>query len=116
MFTSDKGVKGPKNLEGKTFIGKRRPLPELELITDAMLKVYGVDASRVKVVGTTNTGQAIIENTALMKTYHRDLAHWNAKNSLINVQLPFHNGAIKYFKEKGLWTPALEATQKRLLQ
>ncbi|NQV57441.1 MAG: ABC transporter substrate-binding protein, partial [Rhodospirillales bacterium] len=55
VFTAGKGVNGPKDLEGKTFIGTRRPLPELELITKAMFKVYGVDASKVKVVGTTNT-------------------------------------------------------------
>ncbi|MBT3549591.1 MAG: TAXI family TRAP transporter solute-binding subunit [Rhodospirillaceae bacterium] len=212
VFTKGKGVNGPKDLEGKTFIGKRRPLPELALITDAMYKVYGVDPSKVKTVGTTNTGQAIknlvvgsvagaavplgrkagniqkpfsdgaftffhptkakrdemlkllpplifgrtfdtdsftglkeevhvfamntlfltaagtsddtvykvtkaiIENTALMKTYHPELANWTAANSLKNVQLPFHNGAIKYYKEIGLWTPALEATQTRLLQ
>ncbi|MFP6736784.1 MAG: TAXI family TRAP transporter solute-binding subunit [Rhodospirillales bacterium] len=212
VFTSGKGVKSPKDLEGKTFIGKRRPLPELDLITKAMFKVYGVDASKVKVVGTTNTGQviknlivgsvagaavplgrkaanmqkpftdgaftffhptkakrdemlkllpplifgrtfdtdsfvglkkeihvfamntlfltaagtpddavykvtkAILENTKLMTTYHPELANWNTGNTLKNVQLPFHNGAIKYFKEKGLWTPALAAAQKRLLQ
>jgi hypothetical protein len=211
VFTTGKGVNGPKDLEGKTFIGKRRPLPELELITKAMFKVYGVDASKVKVVGTTNTGQviknlivgsvagaavplgrkaanmqkpfsdgkftffhpskakrdamlkllpplifgrtfdtesfvglkkeihvfamntlfltaaktsadtvykvtkAIVENTALMKTYHRELANWTAKNSLNNFQLPFHAGAIKYYKEKGMWTPAMEAQQKKLL-
>ena len=56
VFTKGKGVNGPKDLEGKTFIGKRRPLPELALITDAMYKVYGVDPSKVKTVGTTNTG------------------------------------------------------------
>lgn len=211
VFRKGKGVSSPKDLEGKTIIGKRRPLPELELITNAMLKVYGVDTSKVKVVGTTNTGQAIknltvgsvaaaalpmgpragniqkpfsdgvfeffhptkakrdemlkllpglifgrtfdtsafdglkkpvhvfamntlfltrpdisddlvyrvtktiVENTELLKTYHPQLAQWTAKNSLENVQLPFHPGAIRYYKERGLWTPELEATQKKLM-
>jgi hypothetical protein len=60
--------------------------------------------------------KAIVENVALGKTYHRDLAHWNVKNSLTNVQLPFHPGAVRYYKDKGVWTAALEATQKRLLK
>jgi uncharacterized protein len=29
--------------------------------------------------------------------------------------IPMHNGAIKYYKEKGFWTPAHEARQKELL-
>ena len=211
IFTTGKGVKSPKGLEGQTFVGKRRPLPELELITNAMFKVFGVNASKVKVVGTTNTGQVIknvvvgsiagaaiplgpkaanwqkpfsdgkyqffhiskakrdemlkhlpplifgrtfgtdafvglkeevhvfamntlfltrpdmsddivykvtktiVENTELAKTYHRDLVHWNSKNSLTNFQLPFHPGAVKYFKDKGLWTAAHEAQQKKVM-
>lgn len=205
------GIKSMKDLEGKTIIGKRRPLPELELITNAMLKVYGVDASKVKIVGTTNTGQAlklltvgsvdaavlpygrkaaniqkplsdgvfhflplpkekrdaalkllpelifgeaqstdwfdaqkeptqnfamntlfvthpgvsnevvykvvkaIFENNKLFVSYHHDGKDWTLKNTVTNVQLPFHDGAIKYLKEAGAWTPALEMRQKNLL-
>ena len=30
--------------------------------------------------------------------------------------IPFHAGAIKYYKEKGIWTPALEQKQQALLK
>lgn len=205
------GIKSVSDLEGKTIIGTRRPLPELELITNAVLKVYGVDAGKVKIVGTTNTGQAlknltvgsvdaallpygpraaniqkpfsdgvftfldigrdkrdaalkhlpglifgatqtkewfdglendtelfamntlfvtrpgvpdetvykivkgILENNELFVSYHHQAADWTLENTLTNVQLPFHDGAVRYFKDRGAWTPELEARQKELL-
>lgn len=205
------GIKSIKDLEGKTVIGKRRPLPELELIINALFKVYGVDPGKVKVVSTTNTGQAlksltvgsvdaavvpygprsaniqkpfsdgvfdflvvprekrdaalkllpplifgvtqtkdwydgsnveanvfamntlfvtrpgvsnetvykvvkaIIENNDMFMTYHPEARDWTLKNTLTNVQLPFHPGSIAYFKEIGAWTPELVARQKELM-
>ena len=53
------GIDRPEDLAGKTIIGKRPALPELALITDALLKVYGIDPSKVRIVSTTNTGEAV---------------------------------------------------------
>ncbi len=53
------GIEKPEDLAGKTIIGKRPALPELGLITDALLKVYNIDPSKVSIVSTTNTGEAI---------------------------------------------------------
>ena len=60
--------------------------------------------------------KAILENTKEFATYHKAARLWNTKRTLSDPKLPFHNGAIKYFKDKGLWTPALEAKQKALLK
>ncbi len=209
MRRKGSGINKIEDLQGRTMIGKRRPLPELELITNALIKVYGL--KDVKVVGTTNTGQAlksmavgsvdaaalpmgrragniqkllndghaeflilpkdkrdemlkmlpplifgetfhpedfkgldqdapifamntlfitspklsddlvyrvvksIFEHNKELTTYHRDGRNWTLENTLKNVQLPFHNGSIKYFKEKGVWTAKHEADQKRFL-
>jgi hypothetical protein len=59
--------------------------------------------------------KALLENTKEFATYHRAAALWTLKRTLQNVALPFHQGAIQYFKEKGVWTAAHEAAQKKLL-
>jgi len=37
------------------------------------------------------------------------------KNAVTAFEVPLHNGAIKYYKDKGVWTPELEAKQAKLL-
>ena len=59
--------------------------------------------------------KALLENTKEFATYHRAAALWTLKRTLQNVALPFHPGAIQYFREKGVWTTELDATQKKLL-
>lgn len=59
--------------------------------------------------------KAILENTKEFGSYHKAALQWNLNRALKNVPLPFHDGAIAYFKEKGLWTATLEANQKKLL-
>lgn len=53
------GIDKPGDLAGKTLIGKRPALPELGLITDALLKVYDIDPAKVKIISTTNTGEVV---------------------------------------------------------
>ena len=205
------GIKRLKDLEGRTVIAKRRALPEIALVMDAYIKVFGLDKSKIKIVGTTNTGQAfkavragsvdavlmpfgrkaahvqkpmtdgvidffyttkgkrdqmlknlppvmwantykagvfegqgkdlhlvamnsyfmtrpgvsnkvvykvtkaLLENNKEFSTYHRAARQWTLKRAMQNVALPFHPGAIQYYKEKGVWTAAHEANQKKLL-
>ena len=59
--------------------------------------------------------KAIFENTKEFSTYHKAAGQWTLKRALNYVPLPFHDGVIKYFKEKGVWTAAHERNQKKLL-
>lgn len=205
-------IKTVKDLVGRTIIAKRRALPEIELIMNAMIEVYGLPKEKLNLVATTNTGQlvkalragsvdaaimpfsrrsaqiakpmtdgviellsipvekrdamlkllppmmwpdtfkpgtfkaqkeavnliglntyfmtradvpdsivykvtkAILENNKEFTSYHKAARQWNLKRALRNVAIPFHPGAVKYFKEKGVWTAAHEANQQRLLK
>jgi len=205
-------VKSAADLAGRTMIGKRKALPELEKITAALLRVHGIAADKVKVVGTVNTkqvDQALRAGTVdaaaypsarrqplltamfqdeivdfldlsrekrdemlkllpgafyagifkagtfpnqkkdayifglstslavradmsddlayrIVKTtlghrdefakYHKAGLQWTVKQSLSNPSVPFHNGAIRYYKEVGAWTPELDALQAKLLK
>jgi len=60
--------------------------------------------------------KAILDNNEEFVTYHKLAATWTAEASLKNFAIPFHEGAIRYYKEKGLWTDELEAQQKSLLK
>jgi TRAP transporter TAXI family solute receptor len=86
------GVKTLKDLEGKTFIGKRRALPELELITTALFKAAGVDISKVKIVETTNTSQ-VLKNLAIGTVDGAIIPHGPRAG---NIQKAFSDGGFTF--------------------
>jgi len=212
IVRADSGISKPEELAGKTIIGKRPALPEVGLITNALLKVYGIDPNKVKIISTTNTGEAVnaIKSgtvdavvmpgsagagylqqlmrdkkikyltipedkmkamTAMLpkyivvaklpaKTYegqdeavnvfgmatylvaagqipdetaykvtkiffdhikefhsfHAAAREWTLKEALEPPTIPYHPGAIRYFKERNVWTPALDKEQAELTQ
>jgi TRAP transporter TAXI family solute receptor len=205
------GVKTPKDLIGRTMIGKRRAIPDMAMITSALFKVHNIPPSKVRVIDTVNTGQVVkalragtvdaavypaalkqpaltslmqdgivdflyltkesrdamlkmlpdafyqgefkpgffpgqkqgLNNFGLytglvaradmkeemvyniiksivgrpkeFSKYHAAARQWTVANSLKHPAVPFHDGAIRYYKEVGAWTPAMDAQQKKLL-
>lgn len=59
--------------------------------------------------------KTVLENIAEIKPSHADLVDFSVANFAKYPTVPFHNGAIKYYKEKGIWTNELENFQKAIL-
>jgi len=59
----------------------------------------------------------IMENTQTLSASRKELAFWDLKTTLSNLPaIPFHAGAVRYFREKGAWTEALDKKQQELLK
>lgn len=52
-------IAGPKDLEGATFIGRRRALPEIELVMNAVISAFDLDADAINIVETQTTPEAL---------------------------------------------------------
>jgi len=57
------------------------------------------------------------ETYNMWKGSHGHLPAWNIKHALDTKGwfAPYHAGAVRYFKDQGLWTDEMEAKQKKLL-
>ena len=98
------GSFGPKSFQGLTF--------DAPIIA---MRTYFISGPHVKPEIVYKVAKSMFENTKLMSTYRKRLGEWTVENALKGFSLPYHDGAVKYFKERKLWTKAHEDKQKKLL-
>ncbi len=75
--------------------------------------VTSTDVSDAKVYKAT---KALMDNNDVFASYHKAARQWTAKRSMKDFALPFHPGAIRYYKEKGLWSAGVDAKNKSLMK
>ncbi len=106
MFVREgSGIESPADLNGKTIIGERRPLPELRLIMDAMIQHYGLDASSINVVSTTNSGETL----DALRAGSVDAIIMPFSPKTAQIEEPMRDGIMKFL-------PIAEADRDALLE
>ena len=60
--------------------------------------------------------KAILENSDEFADSHPSAKYWSLSHRPINLAVPYHDGAVRYFQEKGLWTAEAQAYQEKLLK
>jgi hypothetical protein len=59
--------------------------------------------------------KTLLENYKELLPIHTDFGGWTPERAVRDLSMPYHPGAIKYYKEKGLWTNEMEQRQMQLL-
>ena len=60
--------------------------------------------------------KAILENTDEFAGSHPSAKYWSLAHRPISLAVPYHDGSIRYFKEKGIWTAEDQAYQDKMLK
>lgn len=86
----------------------------------APLNVFAINAALVTTAALPDDvayaiTKALFKNIKEFSSYHSANRAWTTKNTLDGPIVPLHPGAIRYFKEAGVWTKADDQLQERLL-
>jgi uncharacterized protein len=90
------------------FQGQQKPFTVFGLNTYLVAGPHVSDEQVYSIIKT------LFEHHEEFLSYHNAARQWTIENTLNDPKIPFHNGAIRYFKEIGRWTNNLETLQTQL--
>jgi TRAP transporter TAXI family solute receptor len=93
-------------IQAGTFLNQARDLHTFALNSYLMARA-GVSEDIIYRIST-----ALFDHNEEFSSYHKDGDQWTAARSITNVAVPFHEGAIRYFRERALWNDELQAQQE----
>jgi TRAP transporter TAXI family solute receptor len=89
----------------------KSPVPNAICFQNAMFTSASMDPEIVYGVA-----KAIFEHTDEFADSHPQAKYWSLKHRPVANAVPYHEGSIRYFKEKGLWTQEAQAYQDKMLK
>ncbi len=89
----------------------KSPVPNAICYQNAMFTPEGMDPDIVYGVA-----KAIYGHSDEFADTHPAARYWSLTHRPVSLAVPYHEGAIRYFKEKGLWTREAQAYQDTMLQ
>jgi uncharacterized protein len=90
--------------------GNRHPVPNAVVYQNAMFC-----SSTLAPEVAHGVLKAIFDHSAEMAAAHPLAPYWSLNYRPIALGVPYHEGAIRYFRGKGLWTPEAQIYQERML-
>jgi uncharacterized protein len=60
--------------------------------------------------------KAIYDHSDEFADSHPSANYWSLKHRPISLAVPYHEGAIRYFRKKGLWNAEAQAYQEKKLK
>ncbi len=97
-------VKTPEGLPGVT--------PGIPVVSNVNILIGTKDLDDTTAYTLVKT---LVENYAELIPIHKDFAGLGPERAVSDQGMPYHPGAVKYFKEKKLWTSEMETRQAQLL-
>ena len=89
----------------------KSPVPNAICYQNAMFTSADMDPNIVYGVA-----KAIYDHSDEFADTHPAAKYWSLKHRPVSLAVPYHEGSIRYFKEKGLWTGEAQAYQDKMLK
>jgi TRAP transporter TAXI family solute receptor len=90
------------------------------LLEDQCVLVYDVYLVATKSAdpkAVTTIAKALFENSEKVSATAPIMKDWVSSRAVNpNVTIPYHPAAVEYYKAKGVWTPAMDEAQKKLIE